>query len=134
MKISQDRLKINQDANNGQQQKLFENNEVIGLILAPSRELAIQIYKIIKEFEELIGDDISICYMIGGSKLEYDAQRIKEKGCNIMIGTIGRIFDLQSKNMLNFKRLEFLIMDEADKILADGNEVQLSEILSMLPK
>lgn len=76
----------------------------------------------VKEFEELVGEKMKMCYMIGGTKLEYDMQRIKEKGCNILVGTVGRIFDLQSKNLLNFRKLEMLIMDEADKLLEDGNE------------
>ena len=62
-------------------------------------------------------------YMIGGNKIEYDLKRIKERGCNIMVGTVGRIFDLFKKDIINFKKLEMLIMDEADKILEDGHEV-----------
>ncbi|CDW71079.1 dead-box atp-dependent rna helicase 18-like [Stylonychia lemnae] len=125
--LVQQLMKINSGKNK------YQNNEVVGLILAPSRELAIQIYKVVELFQELIGD-LQIQYIIGGNKLEYDTQRIREKGCNIVIGTIGRIFDLQSKNLLNFKRLEMLIMDEADKLLEDGNENQLSNILMTLPK
>lgn len=75
-----------------------------------------------------------MCYMIGGSKLEHDIMRIKDKGCNILIGTVGRLFDLESKNLLNFRQLEMLIMDEADKLLEDGNETQMSHLLSVLPK
>lgn len=38
--------------------------------------------------------EISMAYFIGGNKIEYDLQRINEKGCNIVVGTVGRIFDL----------------------------------------
>ena len=99
----------------------MQKDEVLGLILAPSRELAIQIFKVIKEFESLI-PSYAIQYLIGGSKVEHDIQRIKEKGANIVIGTIGRVFDLHGRNVLNFKKIEMLIMDEADKLLEDGNE------------
>lgn len=40
-----------------------------------------------------------------------------------MVGTIGRVFDLFKKEAIKFKKLEMLIMDEADKILDDGHEV-----------
>lgn len=72
--------------------------------------------------------------MIGGNKIEYDLQRVKERGCNILIGTVGRIFDLYKREVIIFKKMEMLIMDEADKILEDGHETQISHILSMLPR
>jgi ATP-dependent RNA helicase DDX55/SPB4 len=61
-------------------------------------------------------------YFIGGDKLEYDIDRITNRGANIIVATPGRLFDLIENNALNFKRLEMLIMDEADKILDTANE------------
>ena len=61
--------------------------------------------------------DMGICYFIGGDKPEYDIQRINEKGANIVVATPGRIFDLISKSALDFRKLEILILDEADKLL-----------------
>lgn len=63
-----------------------------------------------------------MAYMIGGNKIEYDLKRIADRGCNILVGTVGRIFDLFKREVINFKKLEMLIMDEADKILEDGHE------------
>ena len=40
----------------------------------------------------------------------------------MLVGTVGRIFDLFNREEINFKKLEILIMDEADKILEDGHE------------
>ena len=111
----------------------FENNEVVGLIFAPARELAFQIHNVVKQFEHLI-PDFSINFLTGGTKLEYDVQRIKEKGCNVVIGTIGRIFDLYSKDLISFKKIEVLIMDEADRLLETGNENMLQQLLGALPK
>ena len=65
------------------------------------------------------------CYFIGGDKLDYDLQRIQTKGANIVVGTPGRIFDLVENGALNFKNLEVLIMDEADKLLDVSNEIKL---------
>jgi superfamily II DNA/RNA helicase len=75
-----------------------------------------------------------MCYLIGGSKIEYDLQRVKENGCNIVVATVGRIFDLFKREVISFKKLEILVMDEADKILEDGHETQISHILSVLPR
>lgn len=75
-----------------------------------------------------------MCYLIGGNKIEYDLQRIKEQGCNIVVGTVGRIFDLFKREIISFKKLEMLIMDEADKILEDGHETQISHIMQVLPR
>jgi ATP-dependent RNA helicase DDX55/SPB4 len=47
---------------------------------------------------------------------------------------VGRVFDLFKKEIINFKKLEILVMDEADKILEDGNETQISHILGVLPR
>lgn len=111
-----------------------QKNEIVSLILAPSRELAIQIFKVLETFRETIPSEFSMCYLIGGNKIEYDLQRIKEKGCNIVVGTVGRVFDLFKREQISFKKLEILIMDEADKILEDGHETQISHIMSVLPR
>ena len=108
-------------------------SDVLALILAPSRELAIQIYKVINEFKDLV-PSLSLCYFIGGNKLDSDIQRIKDKGCNVVVGTVGRVFDLHQKNYFSLKKIELLVMDEADKLIEDGNEVQLNDILMALPK
>jgi len=47
---------------------------------------------------------------------------------------MGRVFDLHQKNLINFKALNMLVMDEADKLLEDGNEAQLSHLLSVIPR
>ena len=111
-----------------------DKNEVMTLILAPSRELAVQIYQVIELFRSTIPEQFSMCYLIGGNKIEYDLKRIRDTGCNIVVGTVGRIFDLFKRETINFKKLEILVMDEADKILEDGHETQISHIMNVLPR
>jgi ATP-dependent RNA helicase DDX55/SPB4 len=86
-------IKLNEQLKTGERSKP-ENNEIVVLILAPARELAIQIYKVVEQFRDIIPEVFSMCYMIGGSKIDFDLQRIKDKGCNLLVGTVGRIFDL----------------------------------------
>ena len=46
-----------------------------------------------------------------------------------MVATPGRIFDLIEKNSLDFRRLEIFVMDEADKLLDQGNEIKMTSII-----
>ena len=90
---------------------------MIALLLAPSRELAKQIMEVLKLFEHLI-PQLSFCYLIGGDKIEYDVERIEERGANVVVATTGRLYDLAAnRKALSFNKLEILIMDEADKLL-----------------
>mmetsp|Transcript_37540 Transcript_37540/g.27680 ORF Transcript_37540/g.27680 Transcript_37540/m.27680 type:complete len:109 (+) Transcript_37540:320-646(+) len=73
-------------------------------------------------------------YTIGGSKLDFDFQRIKEKGCNIVVGTVGRVFDLIERKVFCLRDLDVLVMDEADKLLEEGAELKLSYILNAIPR
>lgn len=76
-----------------------------------------QISNVMKQFEHLV-PQLNFCYLIGGDKLEYDLQRIREKGANLVVATIGRLYDLAiEKKVLNFSKLEVLVMDEADKMI-----------------
>ena len=62
-------------------------------------------------------------------------ERISEKGANVVVATTGRLYDLAiNRKALSFSKLEMLIMDEADKLLEQSNEVHMNTILSMLPK
>lgn len=108
--------------------------EVLGLLWAPSRELAMQITQVLKSFEHLF-PQLSFCYLIGGDKIEYDVERITEKGANVVVATTGRLYDLAvNRKVLSFNKLEMLIMDEADKLIEQSNEVHMNAILSILPK
>ena len=76
-----------------------------------------QIMTVMKQFEHLL-PGLNFSYLIGGDKIEYDLQRIKEKGANLVVATIGRLYDLAvEQKALNFSKLEVLIMDEADKMI-----------------
>lgn len=89
---------------------------------------------VLKLFADLV-PNLNFCYFIGGDKLEYDLERIREKGANVIVATPGRLFDLAiEKSALCFRKLEMLVMDEADKLLMQGHEIHLSSILQMMPK
>ena len=93
-----------------------------------------QIMQVLKLFEHLL-PELNFCYLIGGDKLEFDIERINEKGANVVVATTGRLYDLAiNHKALSFHKLEMLIMDEADKLIESSNEVHMNTILSILPK
>lgn len=102
---------------------------MVALLLAPSRELAVQTADVVKMFSHLF-DSLNFCFLIGGDKLEYDLERIEDQGANVIVATPGRLFDLAiHRQALSFRKLEVLIMDEADKLLEQGNEIHLNSLL-----
>ncbi|KAA6309290.1 MAG: putative DEAD/DEAH box helicase, partial [Streblomastix strix] len=95
------------------------------LILSPTRELALQIQKVIVT----LGQHLSVkCHAsIGGSSLNEDIRRL-EAGCHIVVGTPGRVTDMIKKKNLHVKSIKMLVLDEADEMLNAGFREQIYEI------
>jgi len=115
------------------------------MIISPTRELASQIYDVLQEFLRDSDKGLTSILLIGGNKVERDLQKFEEYGGNIVVGTPGRLEDLlmgktagvtQKMNKLvsAMKRLEVLILDEADRLLSLGFESAVNTILSLCPK
>ncbi|CAH6723944.1 pre-mRNA-processing ATP-dependent RNA helicase Prp5p [[Candida] jaroonii] len=101
----------------------------IGLILTPTRELAIQINKELQRFSSLTS---SCCY--GGSNIESQINDIK-RGVQVIVGTPGRVIDLLTVNngrLMNLRRTTYLVIDEADRMYDMGFEPQVTKILSQI--
>lgn len=93
------------------------------LILAPTRELAIQINN---EFT-LIAPKLKSCAVYGGSP--YDPQiRALREGLDAVIGTPGRMVDLLDRGSLKLAEVKFLVLDEADQMLDMGFETEMQKI------
>jgi ATP-dependent RNA helicase DDX55/SPB4 len=107
----------------------LSTKKVYGLVLAPTRELALQLQEVIKMFETEI---VSECF-IGGYDLEKDVETLK-RNINIVIGTPGRLYELIRCHKSKFTSLEFLILDEGDKLLGYGFEGVITRILSCIPR
>ncbi|KAF8929461.1 ATP-dependent rRNA helicase spb4 [Dissophora ornata] len=110
--------------------------EVGAIVISPTRELATQIAKVLKEFEPFL-QNIKHQLLIGGeTSLEEDIATFQEVQPDILIGTPGRLEDIlsQKRGGVNVKELEVLVLDEADRLLDMGFSVSLNKIMSLLPK
>ena len=100
------------------------------LIVAPTRELALQIYD---DAQMLGGEtDFAITAVFGGVNYEKQARQLKE-GTDIVIGTPGRIIDYMKQKILRTSRVRMLVIDEADKMFDMGFIKDLRFILRRLP-
>ncbi|MBU1056370.1 MAG: DEAD/DEAH box helicase [Proteobacteria bacterium] len=99
---------------------------VQALILAPTRELAIQVAE---EINSLKGNrDIIITPIYGGQSIDMQLQRLK-KGVHIVVGTPGRVIDHLNRKTLKLEKIEHLILDEADEMLNMGFVEDIEEIM-----
>ena len=105
-------------------------NQCQGLVVAPTRELAQQIHRVVTQ----LGDFMQIkCHACIGGTVVRDDIRTLERGVHIVVGTPGRVFDMISRDHLNTQALKLLILDEADEMLSRGFKEQIQEIFKRLP-
>lgn len=102
------------------------------LVIAPTRELALQNYNVAKDL--LFYHSKTHGVVMGGAKRSTEANMLK-KGINLLVGTPGRLLDhLENTDGFVFHNLKMLIIDEADAILKIGFEEEMNKILKLLPK
>ena len=103
------------------------------LIIVPTRELALQISGEFKKFKKV--GKFRTCCLIGGMSREKQI-RILEKGCNVVIATVGRLLDLiQNEESIALKRLglaKYLVIDEVDRLIELGQFKELKQILTFV--
>ncbi|KAI9297504.1 DEAD-domain-containing protein [Neoconidiobolus thromboides FSU 785] len=96
------------------------------LIIAPTRELSIQIFEESCRFSYL--SKMRPCSVYGGSSITEQKAELA-RGCNILTGTPGRLKDFITRRVVSLKNLKFLVIDEADRMLEMGFENDLRAIL-----
>lgn len=101
------------------------------LILAPTRELALQIQKVVVTIGLHL--DVSVHASIGGTSFVEDMEALKN-GAQIVVGTPGRVFDMIERRCLKTDRIKMFILDEADEMLSSGFTEQIYNIFRLLPK
>jgi superfamily II DNA/RNA helicase len=103
--------------------------EIQALILAPTRELAIQIHDVINTLGSFL--EVSCKLLIGGRPMDNDIKEL-EKYPHILIGTPGRVYDLFRRQKINSKSIKLLVLDEADEMLSVGFKEQVYNIFQFL--
>ncbi|XP_076053085.1 ATP-dependent RNA helicase DDX42 isoform X1 [Oratosquilla oratoria] len=107
------------------QRELAPDEGPIGLILAPTRELAQQIYSEAKKFGKVYNIQV-VCAYGGGSK--WEQSKALEAGAEIVVATPGRMIDMIKMKATNLQRVTFLVLDEADRMFDMGFEPQVRSI------
>jgi superfamily II DNA/RNA helicase len=108
--------------------KMSPNNLCQGMIITPTRELSIQVYTVVKGLSKYTNFKNSIC--VGGSYLKDNIDDLKNT--NLIIGTVGRIFNLIELKHIKLKMLKFIVLDEVDDLLHNGIDNKLNYIFSNL--
>jgi ATP-dependent RNA helicase RhlE len=105
--------------------------EIRSLILAPTRELAVQIMENIRNYGQSL--PIRVAAIYGGVEEEAQIKSLR-KGVHIVVATPGRLIDLLGRQKLDFRMLEMLVLDEADRMLHMGFLPDIEKIIGYLPK
>lgn len=106
-------------------QKALSRKDARALILAPTRELAKQVYLVVKQLVSSTGLQANL--IIGGENYNDQAKKLK-RAAHILVGTAGRVADHLNDKHLFLNGLELLILDEADRMLELGFYEQLNAI------
>lgn len=101
------------------------------LVLSPSRELALQTFKVVKEFGR--GTDLTCVLLVGGDSLE-EQFGFMSANPDILIATPGRFLHLKVEMGLDLASIHYVVFDEADRLFEMGFAAQLTEILHALPQ
>lgn len=112
--------------------QLMNSAQGLGLVLTPTRELAVQILEVMRK---LIGprSQITSTLLIGGEPMGPQFRQLQAKP-RLIVGTPGRIKDHLNRGSLKLQETRFLVLDETDRMLDMGFGVQLDEIVKHLPQ
>ena len=101
------------------------------LVLTPTRELAAQVHDNVREYSKYV--NIKSAVIFGGVNAKPQIATLKN-GVDILVATPGRLLDLHDRKALSFKRVEVLILDEADRMLDMGFVRDINKIISFMPE
>lgn len=101
-----------------------------GIVLSPTRELAVQIQQVVMALGDYLNVQCHAC--IGGTKLSDDIRKLNQ-GQHVVSGTPGRVLDMIKRRHLEMRNIKILILDEADTLLETGFQDQIYDIYRYLP-
>ncbi len=108
-----------------------ESNTIQCLVLCPTRELCLQITNDLENFSKHV-NRLKVVAVYGGASIENQITALK-KGCQLVVGTPGRVHDLIRRGKLKINKIKWLVLDEADEMLSMGFKDELDAILEQAP-
>jgi ATP-dependent RNA helicase DeaD len=109
----------------------FEENHPQALILCPTRELCLQITNDIKNYAKKMGN-VNVVAVYGGASIMDQLRQIK-RGVQIVVATPGRMLDIINRKAIDFSKVKYVVLDEADEMLNMGFQEDIDSILSTTP-
>ncbi len=109
-----------------------KNRATQALIVAPTRELSVQITSDLERFMVKV-KRLNIVTVYGGASISDQIRKIRQ-GAQIIVATPGRLIDLLSRKVVDLTHIQFVVLDEADEMLNMGFKEDIDEILSTTPK
>ena len=106
-------------------------NKGQGLILLPTRELALQVDETLQKLSKPFG--LRTAILIGGAAMSAQIRQLRNKP-HVIVATPGRLIDHMEQKILGLQNVKVLILDEADRMLDMGFEPQIKKILAAVPK
>ena len=106
-------------------------HQVKALILTPTRELAMQVQESVEVYGKYL--PYKSCVIFGGVKINPQIVKLR-KGIDIVVATPGRLLDHISQKTIDLSRVDFLILDEADRMLDMGFVNDIKKVIAVLPK
>ena len=110
-----------------------ESPALQALVLAPTYELAMQISQQLQQVIQNSGLPIRSMALIGGANIARQIDNLKKKP-QIVVGSAGRILELQKKGKLKLQQVKVLVLDEFDRLLDDQNQESVAKVQSCLDK
>ncbi|MBK9285923.1 MAG: DEAD/DEAH box helicase [Sphingobacteriaceae bacterium] len=109
-----------------------DNRITQALVLAPTRELCMQITGDLKKYSKYFSN-FSICAIYGGARIDGQIKEVR-KGVQVIVATPGRLIDMIERKVVNLNTVKYIVLDEADEMLNMGFKEDLDIILKETPK
>ena len=118
--------------NEGIEQTKYDEVHVQALVIAPTRELCLQISDDLKSYSKYI-KGLHVLPVYGGASIETQIRALK-KGVQVIVATPGRLVDLMKRGVAKLDRVENVVLDEADEMLSMGFSESIDAILEGVPE
>lgn len=101
------------------------------LVLAPTRELATQIVRVVTALGDFMSIKVHAC--VGGTAVREDVRTLQEK-VHVVVGTPGRVYDMIQRRALKTDHVQLFVLDEADEMLSRGFKEQIYDVFRYMPE